>query len=227
MTLSVIIPTLDEERTIRETLARLQRAAFTEILVVDGGSGDGTVALVSEAATGARLLTAPRGRARQMNAGATAATGDVLVFLHADTLLPPTAADDIRAALSDPDVVGGRFDARLDRDRGLYRLVSRMMNWRSRLTGIATGDQAIFVRRNVFEAIGGFPDIPIMEDVAFSKRLKQMGRVAALRSCVVTSARRWERHGPVRTVLLMWGLRLLFFLGVSPERLHRLYSDVR
>ena len=227
MTLSVIIPTLDEERTIRETLARLQRAAFSDILVVDGGSGDGTVALVSEAATGARLLTALRGRARQMNAGAAAATGDVLVFLHADTLLPPTAADDIRAALSNPDVVGGRFDAQFDRDRGLYWLVSRTMNWRSRLTGIATGDQAIFVRRTVFEAIGGFPDIPIMEDVAFSKCLKRRGRMAALRSCVVTSARRWERHGPMRTILLMWGLRLLFFLGVSPDRLHRLYSDVR
>ena len=227
MILSVIIPTLNEERTICATLARLQPPAVSEVLVVDGGSRDGTLAHVAAAVPTAKILTPPAGRARQMNAGAAAASGDVLLFLHADTLLPATAPDDIRAAFTDPRIVGGRFDARLDRDQGILWVISRMMNWRSRLTGIATGDQAIFVRRTVFEAIGGFPDIPIMEDVAFSARLKRAGRVAALRSCVVTSARRWERHGAFRTILLMWKLRLLYFLGVSPDRLKHLYVDAR
>jgi len=224
MTISVIIPTINEEPTIRATLATLQHPTFSEVLVVDGGSHDGTVAAATPIA---KVLTAPRGRARQMNAGAAAVTGDVLLFLHADTLLPPTAPDDIQAALAEPGIVGGRFDARLDCDRGLFWIICRMMSLRSRLTGIATGDQAIFVRRSVFEKLGGFPDIPIMEDVAFSKRLKRAGRMAALRSCVVTSRRRWERHGPVRTILLMWWLRLLFFFGVSPDRLKRLYDDAQ
>jgi hypothetical protein len=129
--------------------------------------------------------------------------------------------------MADPRIVGGRFDARLVPDRGLLWIVGRMMSRRSRLTGIATGDQAIFVRRTLFEALGGFPDIPIMEDIAFSRRLKQTGRVAALRSCVMTSGRRWERHGAIQTILLMWRLRLLFSLGVSPARLKHLYDDAR
>jgi len=224
MTISVIIPTLNEAQNIRATLAPLRHPAFGEILVADGGSLDGTVA---QAAPVTQVLTAPTGRARQMNVGAAAANGDVLLFLHADTLLPPTAADDITAALADSRVVGGHFAARLTPDRGLLWLVGRMMSWRARLTGIATGDQAIFVRRNVFDSIGGFPDIPLMEDVVFSKRLKRAGRVAALRSCAATSGRRWEQHGVARTILLMWWLRLLFFLGVSPDRLKRLYGDAR
>ncbi len=206
MTISVIIPTLNEAQNIRATLDRLHHPAFSEILAAEGGSQDGTVAL---AAPVAKVLTAPTGRARQMK------------------LLPPTAADDITAALADPRVVGGHFNARITPDRGLLWLVGRMMSWRARLTGIATGDQAIFVRRNVFEQLGGFPDIPLMEDIAFSRRLKRAGRVAALRSCVMTSGRRWEQHGVARTILLMWWLRLLFFLGVSPDRLKRLYVDAR
>jgi rSAM/selenodomain-associated transferase 2 len=224
MTISVIIPTLNEAQNIRATLDRLHHPAFSEILAAEGGSQDGTVALVAPVA---KVLTAPTGRARQMNTGAATASGDVLLFLHADTLLPPTAADDITAALADPRVVGGHFNARITPDRGLLWLVGRMMSWRARLTGIATGDQAIFVRRNVFEQLGGFPDIPLMEDIAFSQRLKGAGRVAALRSCVMTSGRRWEQHGVARTILLMWWLRLLFFLGVSPDRLKRLYVDAR
>jgi rSAM/selenodomain-associated transferase 2 len=227
MTISVIIPTLNEEETIGVTLARLSHLAFSQVLVVDGGSRDGTLRAVAAAAPTGKVVTSPLGRARQMNEGAAAATGEILLFLHADTLLPATAADDIQAAFRDPDVVGGRFDARLDRDQGLLWVICRMMSWRSRLTGIATGDQAIFVRRTVFEQIGGFPDMPIMEDIAFSARLKQAGRVAALRSYVVTSARRWERQGLVQTILLMWWLRLLFFLGVKPDRLKRMYADVR
>jgi rSAM/selenodomain-associated transferase 2 len=227
MTISVIVPALNEALTLPSTLALLHDSAFTEVIVVDGGSQDGTLAAAALATPTARILTAPTGRARQMNVGAAAAKGAVLLFLHADTLLPPMAADDITAALADSLVVGGHFDARLVPDRGLLWAIGRMMSWRSRVTGIATGDQAIFVRRKVFEALGGFPEIPLMEDVAFSERLKRAGRVANLRSCVMTSGRRWEQHGPLRTILLMWTLRLLYFLGISPHRLKQLYGDAR
>ena len=227
MTIAVIIPTLHEEKTLPWTLARLRHPAFSEVLVVDGGSRDRTLTDIALANPLARVMRAPTGRAKQMNAGAAVAKSEVLLFLHADTLLPPTAAEDILDTMADTRIAGGRFDARLVPDRGLLWVVGRMMSWRSRRTGIATGDQAIFVRRKIFEAIGGFPDIPIMEDVAFSRRLKQAGQVAALRSCVMTSGRRWERHGAIRTILLMWWLRLLFHLGVSPDRLNRLYPDLR
>jgi rSAM/selenodomain-associated transferase 2 len=162
-----------------------------------------------------------------MNAGAAASSGDILLFLHADTLLPDTAGDDIAAALQDPNAVGGRFDVRLDSNTAWMWIVSLLMNVRSRVTGIATGDQALFVRRAVFQAIGGFPDIPIMEDIAFSTQLKHKGRIAALSSCVLTSARRWTHHGTIRTILLMWALRLLFSAGVSPARLHQWYPETR
>jgi len=228
MTLSVIIPALNEAQTLPATLSRLRHPAFVEVLVVDGGSRD---RMTTDAARAhhpkVRVLTAPRGRARQMNAGAASTHGEVLLFLHADTLLPATAAEDIIEVMADPRTVGGWFDTRLVPDHGLLWIVGRMMSWRSRLTGVATGDQAIFVRRPVFEQISGFPNIPIMEDIAFSKRLKQTGRVVALHSCVLTSGRRWERNGAIRTILLMWWLRLLFFLGVSPGRLKRLYDDAR
>jgi hypothetical protein len=138
-----------------------------------------------------------------------------------------TAADDVTTTLQDPRSIGGRFDVRFDRDSGWFWLICRMMNWRSRLTGIVTGDQALFVRRPVFQAIGGFPDLPIMEDIAFSKQLNRVGRIAALKSCVITSSRRWAGQGTIRTIVLMWGLRFLFFLGVSPEKLKRLYIDAR
>ena len=227
MTISVIIPTLNEAPTIERTLNRLHHPAFSEILIVDGGSQDETLARAAGASPKARLLSSPKGRARQMNRGAAASTGEILLFLHADTLLPPTAGDDITAALQDPHVIGGRFDIRLDRDTGWLWGVSRLMNLRSRITSIATGDQALFVRKPVFLAVGGFPDIPIMEDIAFTKQLKQKGQIAALHSCVITSARRWARHGPIRTILLMWALRLLFFLGVPPARLKQWYPETR
>jgi len=227
MTISVIVPVLNEALTLPSTLARLNHPAFTEVIVVDGGSQDETLAAAALAAPTARILIAPVGRARQMNVGAAAAKGTVLLFLHADTLLPPAAADDITAAMIDPLVVGGCFDARLNPDRGLLWIVGRMMSWRARATGIATGDQAIFVRRRVFEELGGFPEIPLMEDVAFSGHLKRVGRIANLRSCVMTSGRRWERYGVVRTILFMWTLRLLYFLGVSPHWLKQLYGDAR
>ena len=227
MTITVVIPTLNEEETIEQTLSRLHHPAFSEILVVDGGSHDHTLARVATAAPHARILSGTKGRARQMNSGAAASKEDVLLFLHADTLLPLTAADDVLTTLQDPRTIGGRFDVRFDRDSGWYWLICRMMNWRSRLTGIVTGDQALFVRRPVFEAVGGFPDIPVMEDIALSKQLKRVGRIAALKSCVLTSSRRWTRHGTIRTIVLMWGLRFLFFVGVAPARLKPWYPETR
>jgi rSAM/selenodomain-associated transferase 2 len=158
-----------------------------------------------------------------MNAGARVARGAVLVFLHADTWLPARALEDVGRALEDGAVVGGRFDVTFDSRRPIMRIVARLMNGRSRLTGIATGDQALFVRREVFIEVGGFPEIPLMEDVEFSRRLKRRGRLAALRTRVTTSARKWEREGALRTIALMWLLRLLHVCGVSPARLHRWY----
>ena len=170
-----------------------------------------------------RYLRSERGRGRQMNAGARAAGGDALLFLHADTRLPEGAAEAIAAALADPSVVGGRFDVQFANPRWPFRMIAFMMNRRSRLTGIATGDQGIFVRRSAFDSLGGYPDIPLMEDIDFSARLKRRGRLACLPLRVTTSARKWEREGVLRTIALMSTLRLLYWLGVSPTHLHRWY----
>lgn len=173
------------------------------------------------------LLTSPAGRAKQMNAGASQSRADVLLFLHADTHLPDGARQAVEEALADPACVGGRFDLRFERDRGLAWVIARLISLRSRWSGIATGDQALFVRREVFASLGGFTDIPIMEDVDFTRRLKRAGRVAPLRALVTTSFRRWERRGTVRTIGLMWGLRFLYWMGVNPNKLKNLYSVVR
>jgi rSAM/selenodomain-associated transferase 2 len=178
-------------------------------------------------ASNLRLITSVAGRAKQMNAGAAASRADVLLFLHADTRLPAEARHAIERALDDPACVGGRFDVRFERDAGLAWLIARLISLRSRVSGIATGDQALFVRREVFEQFGGFADLPIMEDVEFTRRLKRAGRVAALRARVVTSYRRWERCGAFQTICLMWALRLLYWLGVHPNRLKNLYASVR
>jgi rSAM/selenodomain-associated transferase 2 len=223
--LSVIVPTLEEAAGLRPVLERIRSSAVHELIVADGGSADATRAVAATLAD--RVLIAARGRAEQMNAGAAAATGDVLLFVHADTLLPRRYDACIAAALAARDVIGGRFDVRLDGPSRLLPLVAAAMNARSRLTRIATGDQALFVRRGVFEALGGYPRIPLFEDVRFSAALKRVGRLACVREPVTTSARRWEQRGVVRTIVLMWGIRLAFALGVSPERLHRLYHDVR
>ncbi len=220
---TIVVPVLNEASRLPALLDRL--AAFrdqAEVIVVDGGSTDGTAELARRAGW-ARVLTAARGRARQMNAGAAAAGGEVLLFLHADTAPPPTVLADIRAAMADPEVVGGRFDVRLDNPRPIYRVVETLMNLRSRCAGIWTGDQAIFVRRAAFQRLGGYPDIPLMEDVEFTRRLKRAGRRACLHTRVTASARKWEREGPLRTIILMWALRFLYMLGVSPARLHRWY----
>jgi len=216
--LSIVIPVLNEAETIRAALEPLQalRERGAEVIVVDGGSADATVALA--AALADRVVPAPRGRARQMNAGAAIARGDALIFLHADTRLPADA---------DRLVAGhdwGRFDVRIESRIPLLRLVAAMMNLRSRLTGIATGDQAIFAGAGFFRRAGGFPDIALMEDVAFCARAKRLAPPACLRARVTTSGRRWEKHGVLRTVLLMWRLRLAYYMGADPDELARRYA---
>ena len=225
MRLSIVVPALDEEVALAATLARARDGDVHEVIVVDGGSRDATCTVAARSAD--RVLVTAPGRARQMNAGAEAANGDVLLFLHADTLLPAGFADAVAGALADPGVVGGRFDVRLDGASRWLPVVAAAINLRSRLTKIATGDQAIFVRRAVFNALGGFPLVPLLEDVRFTTALKRRGRIACLRERVVTSARRWEQHGVARTVVLMWLLRLGHALGVAPERLQRFYAAVR
>ena len=223
---SIVVPVLDEAAAIAATLAPLQRlrAAGAEIVVVDGGSADGTAVLAEPLAD--RVVTAPRGRASQMNAGARASRHANLLFLHADTVLPLDALAAVEAALRER--AWGRFDVAIDGADPFLPVVAACMNVRSRLTGIATGDQAIFVRRDAFEAIGGFAAIPLMEDVAFSRAaLRALGRPACLRARAITSGRRWERHGVLRTILLMWRLRLAFALGADPHRLARRYGVER
>ena len=216
--LSIVMPVLDEAGGIVAVLRALAplREAGCELLVVDGGSADATVALATPWAD--RVLAAPRGRASQMHAGALAARGEALVFLHADTRLPKRAAELIVGALA-AGRQWGRFDVRIDGRSRWLGLVALMMNLRSRLTGIATGDQAIFVTRAAYDAAGGFPDIPLMEDIALSRRLRRIAPPVCLRAAVVTSGRRWEAHGVWRTILRMWRLRLRYFLGADPRTL--------
>jgi rSAM/selenodomain-associated transferase 2 len=225
MGISVIVPMLNEERTIAATLLALTQLKPHELILVDGGSSDGTPAICRQ--LGVDVLTAPRGRAAQMNYGARRATGDVLLFLHADTRLPPTAFNDIRDALGDPRVVGGRFDIQLDGDHWMLRVIGAMISLRSRLSKVGTGDQGIFVRREVFQKMGGFPEIPLMEDIALCRVLKRLGEVSCLRSKVITSARRWESDGVWRTIFRMWLLKSLYLMGVSPARLKKFYVDTR
>jgi rSAM/selenodomain-associated transferase 2 len=245
VTLAVIIPTLNEEQALPGTLARTAQLGFDEIIVVDGGSSDRTQEIARDLlvrcskfdvpslpnleprTSNLRLLSSPPGRAKQMNAGASQSQADILVFLHADTRLPDGARQAIERALGEPACVGGRFDVRFEPDAGLAWLISRLISLRSRWSGIATGDQAIFVRREVFARLAGFADIPIMEDVDFTRRLKQAGRMAPLRAQVITSYRRWDRCGAVRTLVLMWTLRFLYWIGIHPSRLHRFYTAVR
>jgi rSAM/selenodomain-associated transferase 2 len=216
---SIVMPVLDEAPTICDKLAALAplRAAGVEVIVADGGSSDDTVKL---AAGGADcVIDTARGRAAQMNAGAAAASGEILLFLHADTALPDNALALVREGLARPGKVWGRFDVTIDGDSRLLPVVATMMNLRSRLTGIATGDQAMFVRREAFETVGRFPEIPLMEDIALSRALKALSRPVCLRAKVRTSGRRWDKNGALRTIALMWRLRLSYFLGADPARL--------
>ena len=223
MRLSIVIPCLDEAAGIVATLEALRplRERGHEVIVVDAGT-DGTAVLAR--AHSDQVLRSPRGRGLQMNRGAQAASGDVLLFLHADSLLPPGAEGTIGEALAATGRAWGRFDVRLRGRRPSLRVIETLMNWRSRLTGIATGDQAIFVTRERFGAVGRYREIPLMEDVALSRDLRRLGPPICLRERVVTSSRRWERHGVARTVLLMWWLRLRFFLGADPADLAARYE---
>lgn len=223
MRLSIIIPCFNEAACIVPALEALAplRARGHEVIVVDGGSSDATAELARPLAD--RLVVAPRGRALQMNAGAGLASGDVLLFLHADTQLPPGADDAVCDALARSGRHWGRFDVRIEGGEALLALVSRLMSLRSRATGIATGDQALFVRREAFKRIGGYPELPLMEDIALCKRLKTQSRPLCLAEVVVTSGRRWRERGVLRTIALMWWLRLQFFFGAAPSRLARSY----
>ena len=222
--LSVIVPTLNEVGRIESLLVSLAslRARGHEVIVVDGGSRDGTVDLADALCD--RIVTASCGRAAQMNAGAMLASGDTLLFLHADTQLPPDADRLIPEGLAQTRSCWGRFDVNIEGRHPLLPIIAWMMNGRSRMTGIATGDQAMFVQRTVFQACGGFPEIALMEDIALSRCLKAFGKPLCLSQKVLTSGRRWETNGVVRTILLMWRLRLAFFFGADPAWLAKEYG---
>ncbi|TAM55893.1 MAG: glycosyltransferase [Paraburkholderia sp.] len=224
--LSIVVPVLNEAATIEACLRRLAplRRRGVDVVVVDGGSTDGTADIAQPLCD--TLAHSGRGRAVQMNAGARVASGDVLLFLHADTELPANADEIIIDALrAHPSRVWGRFDVLIDGSAPLLRLVGRMMCLRSRLTGIATGDQAIFCDQRVFSDAGAFPAIPLMEDVALSKRLRSCSPPLCLHEKVITSARRWEAHGVMATILLMWWLRFAYAIGVPPATLSRWYQS--
>lgn len=222
--IAIIIPTLNEAEGLPKTLRLLQplRQQGVELIVVDGGSVDTTL----EAAQGLVDqwgVTSP-GRANQMNQGASLTTADLLVFLHADTQLPEDAYQQLTTLPNKPHC-WGRFNVRLDGSQWAFRLIERMMNWRSCITGVVTGDQVLFVTKSLFQQVGGFPSIALMEDIAISKRLKKYAKPICLKSTVLTSSRRWQQHGILRTVLLMWRCRLAYFFNVDPTALAKKYAS--
>jgi len=221
--ISMIVPVLNEAALIVQTLSALQplRVAGHEVIVVDGGSHDATIPLSERVVD--QIVRSPRGRSRQMNAGSKVARGEILLFLHADTFLPEGADKLIIDGLNQQGKSWGRFDVRLSGRHFLLRITEWLMNWRSRLTGVTTGDQGIFVQRKLFEAVGGFPEIDLMEDIALSKTLKRQGRPLCLWHRVLTSSRRWEKNGIFRTIVLMWFLRLAYLLGADPRSLTQFY----
>jgi rSAM/selenodomain-associated transferase 2 len=227
MRFSIIIPVLNEEAVLDFQLGNLVRQFSQidyELLIVDGGSTDRTIEIARRFG---KVITSSRGRALQMNTGATLSTGEVFLFLHADTFLPDDAFCAIEHALKSRQVVGGAFRMCFNCDQWSYRLVAFTTNLRSRIRKISTGDQAYFVRSITFHAIGGFPDQPLMEDLEFITQLRKIGKVVLLPQYVTTSARRHEKYGLIRSVLFMWCLRTLYTFGASPARLHRMYADVR
>jgi rSAM/selenodomain-associated transferase 2 len=225
--LSIVIPALNEAAYIAANLAPLHplRARGIEIIVADGGSRDDTVILATSHAD--RVIRAPCGRAAQMNAGAAVARGQLLLFLHADCMLPKDAAALIIDGLTGSGKCWGRFNVRLDGRHPLLSMVAFMMNWRSRISGIATGDQGVFVTHECFDAVGGFSEIPLMEDIDLSRRLKARSTPLCLRATITSSSRRWEQHGVLRTIFLMWYLRFAYWLGASPDKLVKLYASSR
>ena len=227
MKLSIVVPTLNEEQFILECLNPLQalRRDHHELILADGGSQDRTVEFARPLCD--HIVTCPAGRATQMNLGAAQASGDVLMFLHADTEILENADVHIRNHLKDPAAVWGRFDVRLSGTKIIFRLMESLINIRSRITGIATGDQAIFVRREVFQSIGGYKEIPLMEDIELCRLLNTIAKPECIHTPVRTSSRRWEKQGILRTILLMWCLRIRYFLGESPHSLARRYQCAR
>jgi rSAM/selenodomain-associated transferase 2 len=225
-TFSIIMPALNEAGAIGEALGALApaRARGVEIVVADGGSNDQTIAIARPLCD--RIVNAPRGRGTQMNAGAAAAHGDVFLFLHADTRLPENFDTLVISGITASKRAWGRFDIRIVGRHSLLPVVAAMMNLRSRITGISTGDQAVFVTREAFSALGGFPDVALMEDLVLSRRLNRLTRPLCLSARATTSGRRWDERGFFRTVFLMWRLRLAFFLGASPDALARSYGYV-
>jgi rSAM/selenodomain-associated transferase 2 len=223
---SVIIPVLNEAVGLPAFLEDHQwiRKRGHELILVDGGSGDATTEIAYPLVD--RIIVSRAGRSHQMNKGADVASGDVLLFLHADTQLPDQALSEIEAAL-DSGSQWGRFHVRLSGDHPMLRIIERMMNWRSSVTGIATGDQAIFVMKTIFYQAGAFPEIALMEDIELSRRLKRFGRPACIKPPVITSSRRWQQGGVFTTIFLMWRLRLAYFLGASPEDLVKRYRQSR
>ena len=224
MSISIIIPTLNEALELPKTLSVLQalRGNDVEIIVVDGGSGDKTLQLAKQYAD--CVISSEKGRAKQMNRGAEAAMGDVLLFLHADTTLSP----DAYSSLIEIDEVlpyWGRFNVRLDGSQFIFRIIEKMMNTRSCFTSIATGDHAMFVSKELFVQVGGYPEIDLMEDIAISKKLKQKAPLICISESVVTSSRRWQKKGVIRTVLFMWCLRLAYLLNRNSSVLAKLYSQ--
>ena len=224
MKLSIIIPTLNEAAGIRNTLSnlRLQLNNEAEIIIADGGSDDQTITLARPFTD--IIVQGPPGRARQMNNGAAAASGDVLLFLHADTRLPDDFVSRIEQALIPDEKVWGYFDISLSGRRYSFRIIERMINIRTAITAIASGDQALFVSHKYFARIGGYPEINLMEDIAFCRCLKDLSRPARIRQPATTSSRRWQEYGVARTILLMWYLRLAYYCGVDPDRLWRHYK---
>jgi len=226
---SVILPALNEEDAIPAAIRSARGAGADEVIVVDGGSADRTVETARPLAD--KVLCNPPGRAAQMNAGARASSGDILLFLHADTVLPPESIDEVRAAVRQEGSVGGAFSVRLSVStsasayrRAILKITGRMIGVRSALFKAYTGDQGIFARREAFEAAGGFPEVPLMEDVEFSRRLARIGKTCLLPARITSSGRRWEASGPLRTILLMWGIRLAHRLGMSPARCAEIYG---
>ena len=222
---AIIVPVYNEEQQLKRNVQAFINLKADELIFVDGGSTDESVLFLQQ--SGVTCVASKPGRAIQMNLGSYIAKSDILVFIHVDTAISKSNIEAIRELFCQSDVVGGRFDVRLSGPHPAFRMIETMINLRSRLSKISTGDQVQFVSRSVFESMHGFADMPLLEDVEFSKRLKKVGRIACLSERVVTSSRRWELHGIIRTVWLMWKIRLLYWLGVSPEKLAKIYRHAR